>query len=475
MSPLPAERSLGRHSMVCTRCGTRDVACEQYAVECPDCHARFITNLAVGARVECGVCDGEFVRPSVAPHVAGDFSGPPRGQVGGAPSGVIMFGAAADRSPDLGDPPHREVMTFGSRPPGSQRLIFGAPPWPSAPAVSPSGAVDQAVTMPVEPAVPTVRPRPTTMFLQPPAPPPESSAAVPRYASAAWAAVVKSPADDACRMVLSDLLTENGDPQGEFIAVQVDARGKPAKGLARHREAQLLTAHRARWTPSGVADPVFHKGLLSECVWASTTDAGHRGGQTVERLWCDVSDDGAAWRAPSPFEGPGLRALRQVYGLELRGMSALTARTRPTVETVAFHGAARQMGAEALRLGALPGLRTLMLLPTRRSQGEGDVSVEQVEGLVRDVGLRLTRLRVFSSTLTVARATELLNESVPHLTLELCVFLGSRTTAWLEVTTAGHRVVTSGALRDSERALIDRRLRAAGAGSARWFESAPLR
>jgi uncharacterized protein (TIGR02996 family) len=68
-------------------------------------------------------------------------------------------------------------------------------------------------------------------------------------------AVLADPADDAPRLVLADLLAEQGDPRGELIAVQCElARGgSPREAALRAREQALLSAHGARWVGEGVA------------------------------------------------------------------------------------------------------------------------------------------------------------------------------------------------------------------------------
>ncbi len=71
---------------------------------------------------------------------------------------------------------------------------------------------------------------------------------------ARFLAVFEAPGDVARRLVLADWLSEQGDVQGEFIALQCDpsrkARMRASKLLARHRErflgplAKYVVAHR---------------------------------------------------------------------------------------------------------------------------------------------------------------------------------------------------------------------------------------
>ena len=73
------------------------------------------------------------------------------------------------------------------------------------------------------------------------------------------AEIVSAPEDDAPRLVLSDYLSERGDPRGELIRVQCAlarlAADDPSAAGLRAREAELLSAHGAQWvaklTPFG--------------------------------------------------------------------------------------------------------------------------------------------------------------------------------------------------------------------------------
>jgi uncharacterized protein (TIGR02996 family) len=69
--------------------------------------------------------------------------------------------------------------------------------------------------------------------------------------SALEAAIVEDPDDRAAHAALADFLMEQGDPQGEFIQVQLalEDDGLPAaqRRKLRRRETALLDAHRAEW------------------------------------------------------------------------------------------------------------------------------------------------------------------------------------------------------------------------------------
>ena len=56
-------------------------------------------------------------------------------------------------------------------------------------------------------------------------------------------AICAAPDSDGPLQVLADMLSEAGEPLGEFITIQVAAGQRGAKGLARQREKTLLTTH----------------------------------------------------------------------------------------------------------------------------------------------------------------------------------------------------------------------------------------
>lgn len=60
------------------------------------------------------------------------------------------------------------------------------------------------------------------------------------------AQILEKPEDDAPRDVLADLLTERGDPRGEFIAIQTAHARRPDAALAARADA-LIREHGRRW------------------------------------------------------------------------------------------------------------------------------------------------------------------------------------------------------------------------------------
>jgi uncharacterized protein (TIGR02996 family) len=82
--------------------------------------------------------------------------------------------------------------------------------------------------------------------------------------------VLARPEDDAPRLVLADELTENGDPRGELIVVQVLlAQGgiaPPRRRELRLRSEALLAEHRAAWTANaeGATSFAMRRGFVDE-------------------------------------------------------------------------------------------------------------------------------------------------------------------------------------------------------------------
>jgi uncharacterized protein (TIGR02996 family) len=81
--------------------------------------------------------------------------------------------------------------------------------------------------------------------------------------------VLEHPDDDAARLVFADLLSEQGDPRGEFIALQCAAatgRGEAADE-ARSSADRLLEEHASKWVPGVPSDRFvvhFERGFVAE-------------------------------------------------------------------------------------------------------------------------------------------------------------------------------------------------------------------
>ena len=129
-------------------------------------------------------------------------------------------------------------------------------------------------------------------------------------------AIYEAPDDVSKRLVYADWLTEQGDPRGEFIQLQVQRReGKAAKGAAT-RERELFTEHWQKWLGGLKHLPrkglVFEGGFLDTARPNSTPDP-----KPIEWTTCrtvDFSDQ--AFGPDKRFtESPPLRNLRRIIGL----------------------------------------------------------------------------------------------------------------------------------------------------------------
>lgn len=93
------------------------------------------------------------------------------------------------------------------------------------------------------------------------------------------AAVAASPEDRAVHAALADLLTERGDPRGEFIRVQMDleelGESDPAVTPLRRRERELLDAHRSTWLGPMLAPHLLDQPKVSCSFRRGWLDALH--------------------------------------------------------------------------------------------------------------------------------------------------------------------------------------------------------
>jgi uncharacterized protein (TIGR02996 family) len=147
--------------------------------------------------------------------------------------------------------------------------------------------------------------------------------------------VFEHPDDEHLRQVVADALLEQGDPRGEFIALQLAIARGGSTTEQRDRALTLEREHGARWSTIGSADQVEHRrgfpwlvrtrSLEPGPAWATVgvlvvTDSGPLGHflasctalQSLERIInvrAEHVDDCHAWRTPR------LRALDLADGL----------------------------------------------------------------------------------------------------------------------------------------------------------------
>ncbi|MBS1153905.1 MAG: hypothetical protein H6Q89_5603, partial [Myxococcaceae bacterium] len=197
-------------------------------------------------------------------------------------------------------------------------------------------------------------------------------------------AVLAAPEDDAPRLVYSDWLTEQGDPRGEFIAVQC-ARASlppdaPAQQQLEEREWTLLSLHEEAWRKAlapEVLSAKFRRGFIDEATLYASTFVEHadaifaREPLRTARI-IDPMEKGAVQLAASPVlrRLSGLRLSNSTgafeKGIGLEGLGALLgSRHLGALETLALEGQhVDDLGAIVLARagpGALPALQSLQL------------------------------------------------------------------------------------------------------------------
>ncbi len=195
-----------------------------------------------------------------------------------------------------------------------------------------------------------------------------------------FARVYARPEDDEARQVLADHLLEEGDPRGEFIALQLRRLKGPLPPTGMKRERRLLEEHEARWLGPIARLVIGHptrweRGFLEACgapLDGSTVGAPEWGTVRELILYSDVGDR------------PGELAadLRSLRVLELANTLALDvlvkAAQKPPLESISYRGpqrngrewAARQTDA-LLKLAELPRLKRLQLRPQTTSHLSG--------------------------------------------------------------------------------------------------------
>lgn len=155
---------------------------------------------------------------------------------------------------------------------------------------------------------------------------PEKKASKPgnRDADALLAAVYAAPADDAPRRVYADFLLEQGDPRGEFIALQLAGDAASLK-----KADALQKKHDKDWLDglTLAKDVRYQRGFLSsvKVVFKNQREAEKFGAlpawATIESLELDsmnVAIDQRAWSQTVPMTAVSLQHLRGFdgYGLE---------------------------------------------------------------------------------------------------------------------------------------------------------------
>ncbi len=189
------------------------------------------------------------------------------------------------------------------------------------------------------------------------------------------------PDEDEPRLVYADFLSEQGDPRGEFIALQCE-RATLERGSVRAldleaREAVLLDEHRAAWVadlPPGVEVTRFERGFAAALRVLSPADvpglAAFAERELVSSLVVTNPNPNPSVFAATPWVAQ-LRAL-SFWNVNSRGgltagplEALLTSRYLRGLEALSFRGhSLKDEGATVLAQGvgaALPRLRSLAL------------------------------------------------------------------------------------------------------------------
>lgn len=184
---------------------------------------------------------------------------------------------------------------------------------------------------------------------------------------ALYDAVFAAPEDDAPRLVLADALQEQGDPRGEFIALQLQqpraqrSERRMAKLLERHRDAFLRRLHSVVMPDAAQR---WERGFLTEASVVL------RGDQVDTPDWATVRKLEVLFGGTPPLElaSPHLRSLEEISLAPLEAVPVLFEADRPLgITAVALQGPtelADWPAPEVESIGrarSLPGLTRLTL------------------------------------------------------------------------------------------------------------------
>lgn len=199
------------------------------------------------------------------------------------------------------------------------------------------------------------------------------------HEAALLAAIYADPADTAKRLVYADVLTERGEPRGEFITLQC-TRAPGAKPS--QRERALLKNHGRAWLgalDSGIRKQglVYRRGFLAEARECS------RDPQLADPAWATIEAvelDTLTWgdRGVAFADREDLRALERLY---LRGEDATRlTRERPKLKTLGLRRVSAAIATAVLSKPLFPALAELELEWVGR--GVGDVFAAASSGPV---------------------------------------------------------------------------------------------
>jgi uncharacterized protein (TIGR02996 family) len=244
------------------------------------------------------------------------------------------------------------------------------------------------------------------------------------------------PSNDALRLVFADYLSEQGDPRGEFIAIQIaKARGEP-RGLSRLREQQLLREHFHDWVPAGVAHDSrsFHRGFLHTARLHGPTDPTHEGWRTVQRVLSTLGPHDALPSTRTPFSQRPLPNLREAHALGPHLLAGLAMIPRPALTSLSVIINPERDDVVFTQLGHFTSLTrlgvTTTIPPLRLAFGVPGFH----EAFVRRFGHTLQRLRLQALGARLGPLQRQLRAEAPKLLLQLDYLDEFTHAAWIEVT-----------------------------------------
>ncbi len=240
----------------------------------------------------------------------------------------------------------------------------------------------------------------------------KAKSATPDHGDALLAAIYAKPEEDGPRSVYGDWLLEQGDPRGEFIALQL--RGD-LDVAARKRETKLLKEHGKTWlgslAPVLIGKPTFRRGFPAAGTIKLRNQgeamkyAGEPAWHTFEELtWSDhiVADADEPW---ARYIGPAMSRLREAHGVFARHL--LAADEPWALEVVRARCENAATTAAVLGTSLLPRLKKLVIDDFRMTPdwleaggGPPEIVVRE-QGGVNDVAWARAATRLAAEKLVV--------------------------------------------------------------------------
>jgi uncharacterized protein (TIGR02996 family) len=209
-----------------------------------------------------------------------------------------------------------------------------------------------------------------------------------RSAERLIAQVYREPDDLELRAVLGDLLQAQGDPRGEFIALQLSERTTRGK----KRERELVREHGRAWL--GGIEPVIHKaGVLFEGGFLAKARAGIRDSRRSEAAvgrpeWATVHTlDVEPWEHESVASLVGHENMRSLRDLRGARASVFAIARTMIIESLGLRFSSPEIVPAIVECQSLPKLRRLDL-------GSSWIEPHQLEIWASAIGSKLEELAI---------------------------------------------------------------------------------